>query len=108
MNGTNYVGGIVKILETPKQKKLKNNVFAVRCRVQFAQDKNTRILTLTFWENLARDLLTYYKTNDYLLIEGYLSFRNKKNVNSTKAKKIEITVIKLYPYVSSHSSLLKN
>jgi single-stranded DNA-binding protein len=108
MNGTNYVGGIVKILETPKQKKLKNNGFAVSCRVQFAQDKNTRILTLRFWENLARDLVTYYKKNDYLLIEGYLSFRNKKNVSSTKAKRIEITVIKLYPCFSSQNSVQKN
>lgn len=104
MNGTNYIGGMVKILETPKQKKLKNNVFAVSCRVQFAQDKTTRILTLTFWENLARDVVTYYKKNDYLLIEGYLSFRNKKNLNSTKAKKIEITVIKAFPSLSSQNS----
>jgi single-stranded DNA-binding protein len=113
MNNTNYIGGIVKILETPKQKNLKNNVLVTKFRAQFPQRRNTRIVTLTFWGKLARDVATYYKKNDYLLIEGYLSLRNRKTLNSkpSKSKKIEITVLKLYPFktfsLSSDDSLKK-
>jgi single-stranded DNA-binding protein len=99
MNGTSYIGGIVKILETPKQKNLTNNILVTKFRVQLPQRRNTRIITLSCWGNLAHDVATYYQTNDYLLIEGYLSFRNQTtlNVSPSKSKKIEITVLKLYP-----------
>jgi single-stranded DNA-binding protein len=106
MNGTNYIGGSVKILETPKQKKLKNNILVTKFRAQFPQRRKTRIVTLTFWGKLSRDVSTYYKKNDYLLIEGYLSIRNRKTLNlkPSRFKKIEITVLKLYPLQSFNSS----
>jgi hypothetical protein len=104
MNDTNYIGGVIKILEPPKQTILKNNILVTRFRAQIAQLRNTRIVTLTFWGNLARDVTTYYKVNDYLIIEGYLSLRDKKNSNLTilKSKKIEITVLKVYPFFLSY------
>lgn len=107
MAGTNYIGGIVKILETPQHKNLKNNILVTKFRAQFAQRRSTKIINLTIWGNLARDVLNYYKKNDYLLIEGYLSIRN---INSTpsKSKKIEITVLKLYPCLSSNSLVNKS
>jgi hypothetical protein len=108
MNDTNYIGGIVKILETPKQKILKNNILVTKCRAQIPQFRNTRIVNLTFWGNLARDVTTYYKVNDYLLIEGYLSVRNKKNSNllRLKSKKIEISVLKVYPFLLKYDRSL--
>jgi len=96
MGDTNYIGGIVKILEPPKQKILKNKILVTKFRAQIPQIRNSRIVTLSFWGNLARDVTTYYKVNDYLIIEGYLSIRNKKNL---KSKKIEITVLKVYPFL---------
>lgn len=100
MSGTNYIGGIVKILETPQPKILKNNILVTKFRAQFPQRKNPRVVTLTVWGNLARDVTTYYQKNDYLLIEGYLSIRTKKTEKGTpnKSKKIRITVLKLYPF----------
>lgn len=100
MNGTNYIGGIVKILETPQVKILKNNILVTKFRAQFPQRKNPKIVTLTVWGNLARDVTSYYKKNDYLLIEGYLSIRTKKTEKgiSLRSKKIRITVLKLYPF----------
>ena len=100
MNDTNYVGGVVKILETPKQKILKNNILITKFRAQIPQFRNTRIVTLTFWGKLANDITTYYKVNDYIIIEGYLSIRDKKisNLIILKSKKIEITVLKVYPF----------
>jgi|JFJP01.1.fsa_nt_gi single-stranded DNA-binding protein len=118
MSNANYIGGIVKILETPKQKNLKNNVLVTKFRAQFPQRRSTRIVTVTFWGKFARDVATYYKKNDYLLVEGYLSIRNRKTLNSkskksnsSRFKKIEITVLKYYPFktfpLSSDDSLKK-
>ena len=97
----NYIGSIVKILETPKQSLLKNNVVRTKVRAQLPQFRNTQIVKLIFWGNLARDINKYYKTNNYIIIEGYLSLKNetKLNLNSKfkVPKKIEITVSKFSP-----------
>ena len=106
MSNTNYIGGIVKILETPKQKILKNNLLVTRFRVQFPQVRNNCIVQLTFWGNLARDVATYYRINDYILIEGYLSIIDKNNSNQTNSNKLlkkgNITVLKIYPFLLSY------
>jgi len=95
MTDTNYIGCIVKILETPKQKIVTNKIVTTEFRVQLPQIRNqtTTIAKLTFWGNLARDVVEYYKVNDYIIIEGYLSLSKKK-----KSKKVEITVLKVYPF----------
>lgn len=104
MNDTNYIGGVIKIVETPKQQIVKNNVLVTKFRAQIPQLRNSRLVTLTFWGNLARDVLTYYKVNDYLIVEGYLSLRDK-NISSSinqKSKKVEITVLKVYPFLLNY------
>ena len=95
----NYIGSIVKILETPEQSLLRNNVIRTKVRAQLPQLRNTQIVKLTFWGNLAREINNYYKTNDYIIIEGYLSLKNetKVNLNFKVPKKIEITVSKFSP-----------
>lgn len=101
MGDTNLVGGVVKILENPKQKIFNTNIPVTRFRVQFPQVRNTSIVHLTFWGNLAKDVVSYYKINDYILIEGYISLRDKKDSAKiiSKSKKVEITVLKVYPFV---------
>ena len=108
MNATNYIGGVIKILETPKQKILKNNIVVTKFRAQLPQFRTTRMVYLTFWGNLARDVLNHYNVNDYILIEGYLSLRDKKtsSLTSSKSKKIEITVLKVYPFLLSSDHLV--
>lgn len=103
MGDTNYIGAIVKILETPRQK-LSNNkdsFIITKCRAQLPQIRNSKIVTLIFWGTLARDVSTYYKINDYILIEGYLSLRNKSNKRllTSTSKNIEISVLKIYPFL---------
>ena len=97
----NYVGSIVKILETPIQKVVDKQVSITEFRVQLPQVRNNRIVNLVFWGNLARDVTNYYQANDYIMIEGYLSFRDERNNESTLAKqnpkKAQITVSKIYP-----------
>lgn len=96
MTDTNYIGCIVKILEIPRQTLVQKNIVTTKFRVQLPQIRNqsTTIAKLTFWGNLARDVLEYYKVNDYIIIEGYLSIAKRK-----KSKKVEITVLKAYPFL---------
>jgi single-stranded DNA-binding protein len=110
MNDTNYIGGVIKILETPKQKIVKtNNIVVTKFRAQIPQLRNSRLVTLAFWGNLARDVLTYYKVNDYLIIEGYLSLRNKTTLpeKNQKPKKVEITVLKAYPFLLNYDRSIR-
>jgi len=103
MGDTNLVGGIVKILETPKQKIFNSNIHVTKFRVQFPQVRQTSLVYLTFWGNLAIDTANYYKVNDYVIIEGYISVKDKTPSNKLllKAKNIEITVLKIYPFLLS-------
>jgi single-stranded DNA-binding protein len=109
MNDTNYFGGIVKILETPKEIIFNNKTQSIKFRVQLPQIRKTRIVTLTFWGNLAHDIKNYYKINDYIIIEGYISMfeHYTKNVTLQPQKKIQITVLKAYPFLLNYNQSLK-
>jgi single-stranded DNA-binding protein len=103
MGDTNYIGSIVKILESPNQKLFNNTIPITQFRVQLPQIRNNTIVTLNFWGNLANDVANYYKINDYIIIEGYLSVRTKPVNNSIiqNSKKVEIAVFKVYPFLLS-------
>lgn len=103
MSDINTIGGVVKVLEKPKQKIINNNTYITRFRVQFPQVRKNSLVYLTFWGNLARDVAKYYKINDYLLIEGYLSVNSKQTLNFPRklSKTIEIKVLKVYPFLLS-------
>jgi len=104
MTDTNSISSVVKILESPKQKIINTNLLVTSFRVQFPQVRNSCIVHLKFWGNLARDVATYYKINDYILIEGYIALKDKQTAtsNSQMLKKIEITVLKIYPFLLSY------
>lgn len=92
MKEINYFTGIVKILEDPIQDS-ENNILFTKFRVQLPQIKNPRIINLIFWDKLVQDVDNYYKMDDYIIIEGYLSLPKKSNF-----KEIEINVFKVYPF----------
>lgn len=100
MVDTSYISTIVKVLETPNQKSLNNNLSVTRFRAQLPQIRNTGIVNLIFWGNLAKTVANYYQANDYIMIEGYLSLNNRNllNIVKTRSKKVEITVLKVYPF----------
>lgn len=100
----NYIGAVVKVLETPKQRFLNSNTLVITFRVQLPQIRKIRIVELVCWSNLAQSVLNYYKVNDYILIEGYISFRQKKSLSKTNKpiKKVTITVIKVYPFLLNY------
>ncbi len=99
MSDTNYFGSVVKILEKPVQTILTDKILKTECRAQLAQVRNTKIVNLVFWGNLAHDAVNSYHVNDYILIEGYVSFRDKTSKKSVKGnlKKVEIAVLKSFP-----------
>ena len=104
MGDTNYIGTIVKILEIPKQTIVQNNISLAQFRVQFPQSFKVRIVKLKVWGNLAIDVAKYYNINDYILIEGYISLRQTPNITKQTSKKVEITVLKVYPFLLSKNS----
>ena len=108
MGDINSIVGVVRILEPPRQTKTLNNILLTELRVQVPQSQKTQrnIISLVVWGNLVQDIIKYYKVNDYILIEGYLSIRNGKKQNiSFKRKKIQITVLKIYPLVLNYNNL---
>lgn len=107
MGNANYFSGIVKILENPKQTFLKSKVPVTRIRVELPQKRTNRLAYLVFWGNLAKDAKNLYKINDYVLVEGYVSIRNKENTNlkAKSLKKLTITVLKVYPFLLQENRL---
>ena len=107
MTSINYVAGIIKILELPRQELLENKILVTRFRGQLPLFRTTQIIELTFWGNIAQETTSYCKIGDYLLIEGYVSLRNREPFNSISLpfKKMELTVSKAYPlYANTNDS----
>ena len=104
MTDTNYVGGIVQILETPKQKNIKSNTINIQFRAKFS---NAQIVYVNAWDDLANEVISSYKMNDYIIIEGYISFRNKQisELMIFKVKKVEITIFRVDPYLLKYDRL---
>ena len=101
MGDTNYISTIVKILEKPSQGILDQNISITQFRAQLPQTRNNAIVHLTFWGKLSQDIASYYNVDDYIIIEGYLSLREKNSVQNSK--KVEITVLKVYPFLLSYN-----
>lgn len=106
MVDTNYISSIVKILEPPYEILFNNTILVTKFRAQFPQIRNSQIVNLIFWGNLASDVSNYYQINDYILIEGYLSLNTKHLLNKGKqsSKKFEIIVLKIYPFLLAYNS----
>ena len=102
MGDTNYISCVVKILETPVQTVFDKNIPITKFRGQFPQVRKTNIVNLIFWGKLSQDIVDYYNVDDYIIVEGYLSLKDKKI--SKNSKKIEITVLKVYPFLLSYAS----
>lgn len=97
----NSISSIVKLLEEPRKKRSGQNISPMEVRAQFppARNNNSQIFAkLIFWGELSEGVLNYYKPNDYLIIEGYVSLKTKQTTTSF-IPHIEITVLKVYPFL---------
>ena len=101
MSDTNHMGAIVKILESPKNRTIKNKISITKFRAQLPQIRQTRVVDIVVWGNLANDVAKYYNTNDYILVEGYLSLRKLVLSESNRKilKRARFTVTKAYPFI---------
>lgn len=101
MGDTNYFSGIVKILETPQQYFINDKTTMITFRVEVPQNRINKMIWLVFWGNLGNEVKNFYKINDYILIEGYISIKNKKRVSrvTKNPKQVTITVLKVHPFL---------
>jgi single-stranded DNA-binding protein len=107
MGDTNYIGAMVKILESPKNKIIRNKISVTKFRAQLPQIRKKRVIEIVIWGNLANDIAKYYGTNDYILVEGYLSLHkfSQPKSNRKSLKRARITVFKAYPFLLSSNRL---
>lgn len=113
MADLNYFNAVVRILEMPKEKILKQKFSVFKCRVQLPQPKGKRVVVLNAWGQFTKDRLKNYAVNDYILVEGYLSLKTplKKKLSSNPlkvSKRIHINAIKIYPYILNNRSEFKS
>ena len=99
----NYISCIVRILEIPRIKLTYNKIPVIKFKVEIAgaRYKQTNIIVdAKIWGDLTYELLNYYRMNDYLLIECYLSQDYTLPLNTVlKYKKnTTITIFHIYPY----------
>ena len=104
MANTNYVSCIVQILEEPRRMTSEQNTTVLKARAQLAEVRTNNLptlVTLTFWGKLSQAVLNYYQPTDYIVIEGYLSVKDKQDLEQkfSSLKYIEITVLKIYPFL---------
>jgi|APCry1669190770_1035315.scaffolds.fasta_scaffold03419_2 hypothetical protein len=55
---------------------------------------------LLIWGNLCNEIVNYYRKDDCVIVEGYLTISSEFNTNNLKnmEKKIELTVINISPF----------
>lgn len=108
MGSLNYISIVVKILEEPKIKKNQDcgndDITIWKTRAQISQTRNTdkqSLLTLVFHDDLGQTILDYYQPNDYVIIEGHISVKKNQDfmLESRRFKSIEVTVLKVYPFL---------
>lgn len=99
----NYVNFIVKIIEKPRQQVFNDEICVTRFIAEVPTtntEKFEPIIQITFWSGYADNISKYFFIGDYIIIEGYISLRDKNftEKNLFKTKQIEISVFKVYPF----------
>jgi len=96
----NYTTFIVKIISKPEQSFFNNDITVTEFLGKFYQfrDNTNTVCKLSVWGNFAYEVIKYYNINDYLLVEGYLSFRKSTFEDSDITTEIEISAFKIYPF----------
>ncbi len=103
MTSINYLVVIIKILESPRDELIEDNILVTRFRGQLPSSRTTNIIHVTFWGSLSQDISSRYKVGDYIMVEGYISLRNNEllDYGRVPVKKIDLSTRKIYPLYSS-------
>lgn len=98
MNSSTF---IVKIVSTPKQHLISDDISVVETKVQFAKQRKKKTFDyfqISLWGNLGKGVLKYCRVGDYVIVKGILSFKKTKVGNHFR-KETKMTVLKLYPFL---------
>ena len=98
----NYVILAVKVIKNSGQSFFADGTSVTELTVLLPQARknNTKIiLQVSVWGKLSYDVAKYYQSEDYIVIEGYISIRNINTYSLVNLldKQIEISVFKVYP-----------
>ena len=106
----NYTSFIIKIINKPHYTLFDQKIPLTEVLGKFYQFRNNShtICKLSFWGYTAYEVLKYSKTNDYLLVEGYLSFRSYKFKKFDMPTDIELSIFKVYPFVVKSKEIKNN
>lgn len=89
MSNINYIRGIIKILDKPQYKYLKNNIIVTHFRAQF---QNTYIVYINILNKFSNN--NNLIKDKYYLIEGYINIFNlkRKNFKKSRLQKFKINI----------------
>jgi len=98
----NYVILAVKVIKNSGQSFFADGTSLTELIVQLPQTRKNNvkiILKVSIWGKLSYDVAKYYQSEDYIVIEGYISVRNinTDRITNLLDKQVEISVFKLYP-----------
>jgi len=94
MVSKNYISGIVRISEEPECLILDDNIYFTTC---IAESEQLDSIHLNFWGDLAYYVFESYQTDDYILIEGYISLNeNEMPIDTIESKEFILTVLETY------------
>ena len=101
----NYTFFLVKIISKPEQSFFKEKKALTEVTVKYIPVSKkfncVDTFTMSIWGTLSYDIIKYYNINDYVLVEGFISIRNTNFKNETyiKDKQIDLSVLKVYPFL---------
>ena len=105
----NYTSFIIKVINKPHYTLCDQTIPFTEVLGKFYQFRNNShsICKLSFWGRPAYEVLKYSKTNDYLLVEGYLSLRPYTFKKTDITTNIEISIFKVYPFLVNLEKIKK-
>jgi hypothetical protein len=100
----NYSIFTVKVIKNFGQSFFPDGIALTELIVQVPKVRKNSVkilLQVSVWGKLSYDAAKYYKPDDYIVIEGYLSMSNISidRIKNLKDKQLEISVFKIYPFI---------
>jgi single-stranded DNA-binding protein len=97
----NYTTFIFKLLAKPKHTIYDKKITIAQTEVlgkfyQFRNNSQT-VCNVSIWGKAAYEILKYYKKNDYVVAEGYISLKKTELENFNTTTLVELSVFKIYP-----------
>jgi hypothetical protein len=105
----NYTSFIIKIITKPRYTLCDQKSPLTEAIGKFYQFRNNShaICKLSFWGRAGYEILKYYKTSDYILVEGYISFRQSTFEKFNIITDIELSIFKVYPVALTGEEIKK-